>query len=106
MQVRTNEGKIFFQYTVLDCIRLNGNALCPGELATLQSGRARDLVIDLGWPLNSKAIKKIYPTWRESWHVPRGDPDINLNTVHNVYVGADYCLYNGDWPNLSSLSTL
>lgn len=101
--LHTNEENKF-QYIVLDCTRLNGKALCPRELATLQSGRSRDLVIDLGWPFNSKGIKTTYPVWGESWHVPRGDPDIGFNTVHNVHVGANYCLYSGDWPNLSSLS--
>lgn len=54
----------------------------------------RDIIVEMGYPTNSKSVQSWKPKWRDSWHIPEG---INSNNKGaHVFVGSDYCLYNGN----------
>lgn len=54
----------------------------------------RDIIVESGYPINSKSVEFWKPKWRDSWHIPEGINGNNKGAL--VFVGSDYCLYNAN----------
>ena len=54
-----------------------------------------EIDVESGYPPNSKSDIYWKPKWRDSWHIPVREGGFSKGA--QVFVGSDYCLYNGDW---------